>query len=98
MIHGEATQQLKAALPAEHYEAANRSLLVGGGLFMVGLVLVVMGMVLLFKTTFDKWLLAPIALGFLSSVLGAHVASSKRVGAAIKDVGSALLPFKRGGS
>lgn len=91
---GEATRQLRAVVPEEHFAAATRSLFVGGGLFLAGLFLIVAGMLLLFRTEFDKWLLVPLAVGFVLCVLGAHVASSKRVGAAIRDIG-ALIPLLR---
>lgn len=95
MIEGENTKQLKAQMKAEHYEAAHRSLLVGSGLFFLGVFLIVTTMVFFFQTAFDKWFLIPMALGFILSILGAHVISNKRMSAAIKDVGDALFRFKK---
>lgn len=91
----EATRELHASVERNNHGNSTRSGIVGAALYVVGLFLIVTGMLLLFRTVFNKWLLVPIAVGMVLAIMGAHVAASKRVGAAIKEMSAAIFKAKK---
>lgn len=96
MIKGEASQTLAAQIPPERHRRKRRNTLLGFMLIVFGASMVWGSFWLIaVATAFDKWLLAPMAGGFVLALLGAHIMSGELVSAALIDIKNTVLPFKK---